>query len=73
MSKNLITKAIEVAGLQPLATACGVSYQAVRKWERKGKLPRSDWTGETHYADKIQKATHGEVTKEQLLSRGRMQ
>ena len=50
---NPITKAIDLAGLQSLANACGVTYQAVRKWEAAGRLPRTEWTGETEYANKI--------------------
>jgi Putative antitoxin of bacterial toxin-antitoxin system, YdaS/YdaT len=64
---NPITRAIELVGLQPLAAACGVTYQAVRKWEAQGGcLPRTDWTGETHYADTIEQTTGGRVTKKQL-------
>lgn len=35
---NGVTIAIEKVGLAGLAEKCGVSYQAVRKWE-KGKIP----------------------------------
>jgi DNA-binding transcriptional regulator YdaS (Cro superfamily) len=33
---NAITKAISLRGLLPLANELGVTYQAVRKWERSG-------------------------------------
>lgn len=72
MTTNLISKAIEIAGLQPLAQACGVTYQAVRKWERAGHLPRTEWTGETNHAAAIERATKRKVLKKQLLAaRGR--
>ncbi|KXX64200.1 transcriptional regulator [Marichromatium gracile] len=35
---NAITKAIHIVGLSQLAKECGVTYQAVRKWER-GRPP----------------------------------
>lgn len=35
---NAVTRAIQIVGLAQLAAACGVSYQAVRKWER-GRPP----------------------------------
>lgn len=35
---NAVSKAIESVGLADLAKACGVSYQAVRKWE-SGRIP----------------------------------
>jgi len=65
---NQITRAIEIVGLAELAKACGVTYQAVRKWEAAGRLPRTEWTGETHYASAIERATAGRVTKRKLLS-----
>lgn len=67
MSKNLISAAIALVGLQPLAEECGVSYQAVRKWERAKKLPRTEWTGETAYAEKIERLTQGAIKKAELL------
>jgi len=63
MHTNLISKAIEIVGLGKLAGECRVTYQALRKWEKAGRLPRTDWTGETRYAEIIEAATHGQVTK----------
>ena len=67
MKKNLVTQAVVIVGLRALARSCGVTYQAVRKWESRGRLPRTDWTGETSYASKIEEATKGVITREQLL------
>ena len=63
---NYISLAIEKAGLQPLAKKCGVSYQAIRRWEKQG-LPRSEWSGDSNYAAKIVKATKGAVTYDELV------
>lgn len=68
MEANLITKAIEIVGLQKLARSLGVTYQAIRKWEAKGRLPRTEWTGETDYAAQIEQATEGKVPKALLLA-----
>lgn len=68
MEENLITKAIEIVGLQKLARLLGVTYQAIRKWEAKGRLPRTEWTGETDYAAQIEQATEGKVPKACLLA-----
>jgi len=65
-TKNPITKAIEILGLKTISDICGVKYQAVKKWEAKGYLPRTDWTGETSYAEKINSATEGEVSMSEL-------
>ena len=67
-TQNLITKAIDIVGLQELADVCERSYQAVKKWEKAGRLPRTEWTGETSYSVKIEKATNGEITREALLN-----
>lgn len=56
MATSPITEAIAAVGLQPLARACGVTYQALKKWESRGRLPRTEWTGETNYAAAISAA-----------------
>lgn len=68
MKENLISKAIEIVGICKLATACGVRYQSIYKWEAKGRVPRTDWTGETDYASRIEEATKGVITRDQLLN-----
>lgn len=65
---NHITRVIEIAGLVPTAEAVGLSYQAVRKWETRGFLPRTEFTGETNYAEKLSALVDNEVTVEELLS-----
>lgn len=67
MQANLISKAVELCGLRPLSRLCGVSPQAIYKWQKQGRLPRTDWTGETNYASRIEEATHGQITRDQLL------
>lgn len=68
MAHNPITQAIQIVGLQPLAKGLKVSYQAVRKWEDAGTLPRTEWTGETNYSSVIEKLTGGKVTRRALLA-----
>lgn len=68
MKENLISKAIEIVGLCKLAQACGVRHQSIYRWVEKGALPRTDWTGETDYASRIEEATKGAVTRDQLLN-----
>ena len=64
-----LEKAIEIIG-GPLALGrcLGKSRQAVNKWRRLKRLPRTDWTGETNYAEQIEAATNGAVTREELLA-----
>jgi len=70
MDTNPLTKAIEALGLGVLAKHLGVSGQAVRKWEAAGRLPRTEWTGETDYGSTIERVTEGQVTRQSLLDMG---
>jgi hypothetical protein len=68
IAENLITKAIEIAGVMNIARVCGVRYQSVLDWEKRGRLPRTEWTGETNYSSEIEKITKGQITRKQLLN-----
>jgi hypothetical protein len=46
-----------------------VTYQAVLKWARQGRLPRTEWTGETRYAKAMSAAVGGRVKVRELLVR----
>lgn len=67
--KNPLTRAIQQidGGVNAIAQACEVTYQSVRKWERAGRLPRSEFVGETDYAKRIEALTSGTVTEAALL------
>ena len=55
MDKQTLRKAIsEAGGIKAVSLACGLSYEAVRKWTKKG-LPRTEWNGDTSYAKVIAK------------------
>ncbi|MCU9528769.1 helix-turn-helix domain-containing protein [Pseudomonas mosselii] len=51
---SAISIAVELAG-GPIAVAgaCMISRQSVDKWIAKGSLPRTEYTGETNYAERI--------------------
>lgn len=64
-----LEKAIRfLGGYSATARVCGVAYQVVVNWVRRGRLPRTEWTGETDYSSRIEKALAGAVTREELLS-----
>ena len=45
---------IDIAGGVPaVAKACGISDRAVYKWLATCSLPRTEYTGETNYAEAI--------------------
>ena len=51
---NKITEAIKKAKTKTeFADVCGVSRAAVENWVESGRLPRTEWTGETNYSKKI--------------------
>ena len=63
-----LEKAKQILGsYEAIGQACGgLTGKAVMKWKKNGKPPRTEYTGETNYAEQIEKATNGQVTKEQL-------
>lgn len=72
---NLIETAVaDVGGLTAFTKALNerierpVTYQAVRKWIAKGRLPRTEWTGETNYSAAIELMTAGRVLRSSLLT-----
>lgn len=58
--------AIQRVGLSRLARGLGLTAPAIRKWQRAGRLPRTEWTGETAYARKISQLCGGNPTVGQL-------
>lgn len=49
-----LKQAIEKAGgVALVANGCNISPRAVYKWLAAGRLPRTDYTGETDYAERI--------------------
>lgn len=72
MVTNFIRKAVDGTSRRKVAEACNVSVRAVRKWEAAGRLPRTEWTGETNYGQRIEELTSTlpikqRVTKKQLV------
>jgi hypothetical protein len=66
--KPPLQAAIDSIGLAQLSRELGVTHQAVRKWQHAGRMPRTEWTGETGYAETIERLTAGAVTKAHLLA-----
>lgn len=67
MDTNPVIKAVNLCGRMELARALGVTYQAIQRWEKLGRLPRTEWTSETHYSQAIEQLTGGQVTAAELL------
>ncbi len=63
-----LIEAIDLISLHTLADELNVSYQAIRKWQAAGRMPRTEWTGETFYCRTIDRLTGGKVTRDMLLA-----
>ena len=67
---NPMQKAIAAVGGRTIAAnLLGMSYVAIRKMEEKGALPRTDYTGETNYAQTLANNSHGQISKEWLMDK----
>lgn len=71
VSDLIESAANKVGGIRMLAALLGVSYQAIRKWQKKGCMPRTEWTGETHYCETIERVTNGGISQDALKVRER--
>ena len=65
--KSLIDAA---GGPESVGKVCGISARAVYKWIERGRMPRTEYSGETEYCALIEEATGGRVTAESLLNVG---
>ena len=66
VSDSLLRAKQLLGSYEAVGRVCGVSGKAVMKWVSTGRLPRTEYTGETAYADRISRATNGVVTREEL-------
>jgi hypothetical protein len=66
-SSHPVEQAIVIVGKVALARGLGVTHQAFRRWFDAGRMPRTEWTGETRYSEAIERLTDGRVTKAMLL------
>jgi len=70
MSPNPLVSVVSfLGGYEASGRICGRTGKAVWKWCKQGRLPRTEWTGETDYAAKLVAASNGYVTRDQLLDR----
>lgn len=56
-----------VGGQTAAAKICGLSVVAVHKWYTKGRLPRTEYTKKTDYAQRLASAADGKFTAQWLL------
>jgi len=62
-----LNKAAEIAGsFEELGRACKITGKAIKKWAAQGRPPRTEYTGETQYAELISARVDGKVSVEAL-------
>jgi len=61
----------EVGGATKAAEVTGRTVRAVYKWLDRGALPRTEFTGETRYAELLAEASGGKFTAEWLRQNAR--
>ncbi len=63
---------VERAGsLAAAGRRLGRTAPALRKWMASGRMPRTEYTGETRYVEKILKLVGDEFTRDDLLPKDR--
>lgn len=67
MKKNHLARAIKIlGGDSAVSRLLGLTPKAVRKWRLAGKLPRTEATGETNYAEQMASADP-RISKQSLI------
>lgn len=66
MAPNSLAEIIKKIRVPVVAEACGRSPRAIYKWIASGTLPRTDYTDETNYAERIAIASEGQFTADQI-------
>lgn len=67
MIDSLERAIVHSGGPGKLADAIGVKGQTLHHWRKRG-LPRTEWTGETDYAKRIERVTGKKVRAADLLT-----
>lgn len=55
----------KAGGIDASAKACGISSRALYKWASRNSLPRTEYTGETNYAEVLAGLAEG-VTADEI-------
>jgi len=56
-----------IGGQVKAGAACGVSAAMVGRWIHQKHLPRTEYTGETNYAEALANASNGRFTQDWIL------
>ena len=73
MNEVTFAEVIKSVRVSVVADVCGLTPKAIYKWLERGSLPRTEFTGETKYADKIANASGGKYSAAQIRRIGKQQ
>ena len=73
MSEITFGDVIKSVRVSVVAEVCGLTPKAVYKWLERGSLPRTEFTGETEYAEKISRVSGGKYSAAQIRRIGKQQ
>ena len=59
---------IACGGVSNISKACKISQRAIYKWLANESLPRTEYTGETHYSQVLERLSNGELTADFILA-----
>ena len=65
--KTNLKKAVKKVGLIELGRRLDITYQCIYGWIDRNRMPSKEFSGESLNAARIEHATEGEVTIENLL------
>lgn len=66
--ETVLAKAVrEIGGQVKAGEVCGVTAAVIGRWIRQQHLPRTEYTGETNYAEALADASGGLFTREYIL------
>lgn len=56
-----------LGGPTVVSKVCGITRNCIYRWFYRGGLPRTEYTGQTHYAEKMARISKGRLKKEHIL------
>lgn len=66
MNTTTLSDVLKSVRVSVVAEACGLTPKAIYKWIERGTLPRTEFTGETNYAERISRSSGGKYSAAEI-------
>ncbi|MGX1958415.1 Cro/Cl family transcriptional regulator [Serratia proteamaculans] len=66
MNTTTLAEVLRAVRVSVVAEACGLTPKAIYKWMERGSLPRTEFTGETNYAERIARSSGGRYSASEI-------